>query len=225
MPGLGWPPAALRPERCPTWRASYQGPQRQASGRLLAGILVSPIAGSASASGTGAAIAQIGSGSGAVNAIGAVSALVPAWSVFAVQAIGVAASLYSQVVGSGIAIGVGASLRGNVGGVLTPVMAVGVGAAVGYAIITAAPPGSATVMGATSSHGGTIISSSPNATANGTDLALVGNMHSCPIPGHGITPIVSLFTAITLNGVPIARVGDQAACGAVILTGIPSITT
>jgi len=70
-----------------------------------------------------------------------------------------------------------------------------------------------------------IITSSPNATANGTALALVGNLHSCPIPGHGITAIQSLFTAITLNGVPIARVGDQAACGAVILSGVPSITT
>ena len=43
--------------------------------------------------------------------------------------------------------------------------------------------------------------------------------HVCPIPGHGVTPIVtgSLDTATDCR--PNARMGDIAGCGAVIATG------
>lgn len=48
-------------------------------------------------------------------------------------------------------------------------------------------------------------------------LCILGDLHSCPIPGHGITPIVS-GTALdaNTNGKPIAIEGSVAGCGAVL---------
>jgi uncharacterized Zn-binding protein involved in type VI secretion len=50
--------------------------------------------------------------------------------------------------------------------------------------------------------------------------ATLGDMHSCPIKGHGTTPIVS-GSGQTLNGKPIALVGDTTGCGATIIEGAP----
>ncbi|MBV1711332.1 MAG: PAAR domain-containing protein, partial [Desulfomicrobium sp.] len=49
----------------------------------------------------------------------------------------------------------------------------------------------------------------------------MGDLHVCPIPGHGVTPIVTgSFDTIT-EGLPNARIGDITACGAIIVTGSP----
>ena len=45
------------------------------------------------------------------------------------------------------------------------------------------------------------------------------DLHVCPIPGHGVTPIVSGSLDTTTDGRPNARLGDIAGCGAVIVTG------
>jgi uncharacterized Zn-binding protein involved in type VI secretion len=50
--------------------------------------------------------------------------------------------------------------------------------------------------------------------------ATLGDMHSCPIKGHGTTPIVS-GSGQTLNGKPIALTGDTTGCGATIIQGAP----
>lgn len=49
-------------------------------------------------------------------------------------------------------------------------------------------------------------------------VARLGDSHSCPIPGHGVTPIVS-GSQSTEDGLPIARVGDKTGCGAAIVQG------
>lgn len=53
--------------------------------------------------------------------------------------------------------------------------------------------------------------------------ARLGDMHACPVPGHGITPITSASENISINAMGAARVGDVCGCGAVITTGFPSI--
>ncbi|WP_372999891.1 phospholipase effector Tle1 domain-containing protein [Marinobacter sp.] len=51
--------------------------------------------------------------------------------------------------------------------------------------------------------------------------ACVGDMHVCPIKGHGSSPILPNGSSILVEGKPIARVGDVTGCGAVITQGYP----
>lgn len=53
--------------------------------------------------------------------------------------------------------------------------------------------------------------------------ARLGDMHACPIKGHGTTPIVSASADTQINALGAARVGDVCGCGAAITTGFPSI--
>ncbi|QXH47497.1 PAAR domain-containing protein [Pseudomonas xanthosomatis] len=55
-------------------------------------------------------------------------------------------------------------------------------------------------------------------------IARLGDLHACPIPGHGTSPIVSAAPNTLVNSLGIARVGDVCGCGAVITAGFPSIT-
>lgn len=77
-------------------------------------------------------------------------------------------------------------------------------------------------VGDTSSHGGTIIAGSPTVFADGIPVARMGDNHSCPIPGHGTTPIVSTPATNTMaNGMLVAVEGATTGCGATIITGSP----
>lgn len=78
-------------------------------------------------------------------------------------------------------------------------------------------------LGDPSSHGGTIITASPSVTADGRPVARTGDMHSCPLRGHGVTAIGSASSVI-VEGRPVIRVGDMAGCGAVIITGSPTVS-
>lgn len=78
-------------------------------------------------------------------------------------------------------------------------------------------------LGDTSSHGGTVITGSVTTIVNGRPVARMGDMHVCPIPGHGVTPIVSGSLDTATDGRPNARMGDMAGCGAVIVTGILNV--
>ncbi|MBQ0834337.1 DUF2235 domain-containing protein [Marinobacter sp.] len=51
--------------------------------------------------------------------------------------------------------------------------------------------------------------------------ACVGDMHVCPIKGHGSSPIMPNGSTILVEDKPIARVGDVTGCGAVITQGYP----
>ncbi|ABB37744.1 MULTISPECIES: PAAR domain-containing protein [Pseudomonadati] len=76
-------------------------------------------------------------------------------------------------------------------------------------------------LGDISSHGGVIITGASRTLDNGMPVARMGDLHVCPIPGHGVTPIVTgSFDTIT-EGLPNARIGDITACGAIIVTGSP----
>lgn len=44
-------------------------------------------------------------------------------------------------------------------------------------------------------------------------------MHVCPVPHHGVTPIITGSLDTTTDSRPNARIGDVTGCGAVIVTG------
>ena len=76
-------------------------------------------------------------------------------------------------------------------------------------------------VGSSSSHGGSIITSggAGNVKPNGTQVAVDGALHSCPIKYHGVTPVTASTSTVKNNGKKIIRQGDMAGCGAVI-TGV-----
>lgn len=75
-------------------------------------------------------------------------------------------------------------------------------------------------VGDKSSHGGTVITANTDGMLNihGVLVAVQGALHSCPIIGHGITPIVAVTTKSLHNGKLILTQGcaAQAPCGALI---------
>lgn len=73
-----------------------------------------------------------------------------------------------------------------------------------------------------SDHGGKMIQASGGFTVDDIDGCVSGDIHQCPIRGHGNTP-VSSSSPHTANGKAILRTGDKAACGATI-TGSGSAT-
>ncbi|MGQ3671786.1 PAAR domain-containing protein [Xanthobacter sp. TB0136] len=79
-------------------------------------------------------------------------------------------------------------------------------------------------LGDTSNHGGTIISACDRHYANnGRRIARLGDLHSCPIPGHGVTPIVAQVSAVLeIEGKMVALHGSVCGCGAVIIASATS---
>lgn len=77
-------------------------------------------------------------------------------------------------------------------------------------------------LGDSSSHGGVIITGAMRTVVNGQPAARMGDLHSCPLPFHGITPIVTGSPDTLTEGQPNARLGDVTGCGAVIVTGSPN---
>ena len=77
-------------------------------------------------------------------------------------------------------------------------------------------------LGDVSSHGGVIITSAVRTMVNGIPVARMGDLHVCPIPGHGVTPIVTGSMTTITEGSPNAKIGDITACGAVIVAGSPN---
>lgn len=80
-------------------------------------------------------------------------------------------------------------------------------------------------LGDTSSHGGIIITSASKTFVNGIPVARKGDLHSCPIKGHGVTPITGGSDSVFVEGSAAARVGDSIGCGAVITSGSPNATS
>ena len=70
------------------------------------------------------------------------------------------------------------------------------------------------------SHGGSVITGSPDTFANSRAVARVGDTYSCPI--HGANPIASGSPDTFANGKAVARVGDTTACGAILQGGSPN---
>lgn len=74
-------------------------------------------------------------------------------------------------------------------------------------------------LGDISSHCGVIVTGAFRTVVNGRPAARLGDLHVCPIPGHGVTPILTGSLDTATEGLPNARIGDITACGAIIVTG------
>lgn len=73
-------------------------------------------------------------------------------------------------------------------------------------------------IGATTTHGGTVVQGSATLTINGVPVACIGDKVTCPISGHGgTTTIISGDQTLVINGKAVARQGDKTACGAVLM--------
>ncbi|MCK5087978.1 MAG: PAAR domain-containing protein [Melioribacteraceae bacterium] len=61
----------------------------------------------------------------------------------------------------------------------------------------------------------------------GMPAAVMGDLHTCPIPPPVHVPTVSPFTmgsaTVLIGGVPALRVGDVCACGASPAVGCPTV--
>lgn len=76
-------------------------------------------------------------------------------------------------------------------------------------------------VGDSGSHGGSITTGSANVSANGKQVARVGDTYNCPI--HGANPITSGSSDTFANGKAVARVGDSTACGATLTGGSSNV--
>lgn len=74
-------------------------------------------------------------------------------------------------------------------------------------------------VGDVSNHGGVITTSNQDGrflVAN-IEVAVHGALHSCPIEGHGITPITSVINRVYYNGKLVLTEKAIAGCGATIM--------
>ena len=72
-------------------------------------------------------------------------------------------------------------------------------------------------LGDSSDHGGKVIQCAAVTKTEGILTSRVGDLHVCPIPGHGITPIVNGSGNFKTEGKITAVYGSKAGCGATIL--------
>ena len=73
------------------------------------------------------------------------------------------------------------------------------------------------LLGDKTSHGGVVIEASPESSVNGIRIARLGDKVSCPLPYHGVCPIVTGDATFLVDGKPAARAGDKTACGASLI--------
>lgn len=74
------------------------------------------------------------------------------------------------------------------------------------------------VLGSTSSHGGQMVSASGvKLQTNKGPACVQGDLHQCPVNGHGTTAVSSgLSTRVSTQGKGVVVEGSVAGCGAVI---------
>jgi len=71
------------------------------------------------------------------------------------------------------------------------------------------------------SHGGQIVTGSPDVKINGKEAARIGDAVICSL--HGPQVIAGGSPNVFYNGRAAARVGDPISCGATIVTGSPDV--
>lgn len=79
-------------------------------------------------------------------------------------------------------------------------------------------------LGDSSSHGGKMIQATGSFLVNGIAVCVTGDIHQCPIDGHGNTAVTGT-SGIDNNGKAVVKTGDQAGCGAAITQGSPDTFT
>ncbi|TXH35311.1 MAG: PAAR domain-containing protein [Rhodospirillaceae bacterium] len=79
-------------------------------------------------------------------------------------------------------------------------------------------------LGDVSDHGGTLITASSTVKTDGIAACRDQDLHDCPLPGHGVTPVTGTGIARLDGGRPRVRIGDVAGCGAAMSSGSPTTT-
>lgn len=80
------------------------------------------------------------------------------------------------------------------------------------------------LLGDKTTHGGEVISASSNIIVDGKKVALVGDLVSCPIKGHGTNPIVEGLPSRTFNDRAVAVDGCKCQCGCTVISSAMNST-
>jgi len=81
-------------------------------------------------------------------------------------------------------------------------------------------------LGDTTSHGGKVIScAAEHLTVLGRAVACIGDLCSCPLPGHNGCTIVSGNDRHQVDGRAIAFENDMTSCGAKLISSCPEFST
>lgn len=72
-------------------------------------------------------------------------------------------------------------------------------------------------LGDTSTHGGSMITSSSKSPIEGPNVCRIGDLLACPI--HGPNPVIEGSPDVLAEGSRVARQGDHTACGAALISG------
>ncbi|MDW5419243.1 PAAR domain-containing protein [Iodobacter sp. CM08] len=78
-------------------------------------------------------------------------------------------------------------------------------------------------LGDQTSHGGVVISAASTSNMFGKPVALLGDKVSCPIPGHGVCPIIEGDPSWNVGGKSVALEGHKTSCGAVLISSMPEV--
>lgn len=71
------------------------------------------------------------------------------------------------------------------------------------------------------SHGGKAISAgASDYLVDGIAVVRVGDLCSCPLPGHGVTQVVEGDGSYIIEGKPVALSGHKTGCGATLMSTI-----
>lgn len=73
------------------------------------------------------------------------------------------------------------------------------------------------------SHGGCVVSSGSNYEIMGIRVARIGDVCSCPIPGHSGCVIVEGDPHWRIDGIPVALEGHLTSCGAALIPTIRNL--
>lgn len=79
-------------------------------------------------------------------------------------------------------------------------------------------------LGDPSDHGGVMITAGSTVLVNGILMCVDQDMHSCPIKDHGVTPVTATSSVKSNDGKRVVKIGDTAGCGAVLISGSPTLT-
>jgi len=79
-------------------------------------------------------------------------------------------------------------------------------------------------LGDITSHAGKVITASTTHSIGGIGIARVGDQVYCPIPGHGVNPIVAGAATYFIGGRSVALHGHRTACGCALIASIVTAT-
>ncbi|HEY2451188.1 MAG TPA: PAAR domain-containing protein [Scandinavium sp.] len=77
------------------------------------------------------------------------------------------------------------------------------------------------LLGDKTTHGGSVISASSTMIVNDKKVALVGDMVSCPVDGHGTNPIIEGSADWTSDGKAVVVDGCKCQCGCQVISSAP----